>query len=373
MGASVVTALIDDDAVLREMLRAARLGYGTVRARALELLPARCTAQLRDSLLDGLRDQEPEVRQAVAGKLAEDPEPGTADVLRAALDAERDPDVASTLLHALGRRGERGALPAAVRWFDDPEVGPAAVWAMAGIGTPEAVRQIRSALTGGASRPWLRAAAASAIGRLGDRHDVGRLLPLLSDWSPRVCAGALDGLGQLGKRMLPRRSRRTVARALTDNLTADPENTWYTRNALCSYYPEALSRVRRLVDDAPDEARAAALSLLGDADAGRFLAYLDDPHESVRYHAAHGLSRYVRKHHALRGAERANSICSPRSRPTYHPAHGGRRPRRSTPWACKAYATAAEASHSPTATTPAQPAEKSRRLIGMCGRLGEIG
>jgi HEAT repeat protein len=300
----LVMALIDDDAVLTEILRTARQGYGTVRARALESLPARCTAQLRDSLLDGLRDQEPEVRQAAADKLAEDPEPGTAGVLQAALETECDPHVASTLLHALGRRGERGALPAAVRWFDDPEVGPAAVWALADIGTPEAVRQIRSTLTGGASRPWVRAAAASAIGRLGDRHDVDRLLPLLSDWSPRVRTGAVEGLGRLGKRRLPRRSRRTVARALTDNLMADPENTWYTRNALCSYYPEALSRVRRLVDDAPDEARAAALSLLGDADAVRFLAYLDDPHESARFQAAHGLSRYVRKHHALpRGGE----------------------------------------------------------------------
>jgi HEAT repeat protein len=306
----LVRALRDDDAALTAMLRTARDGHGAARARVLELLPARCTAQLRDSLLDGLRDPDPGVREAVVDRLAEDPEPGTGGALLAALETERDPNVVRRLLNALGQRREHGALPAAMRWFDDPNVAPAAVSALASIGTPEAVRQIRSALIPAASRPWVREAAARAIGGLGDRDDVGRLLPLLRDWSPGVRAGAVEGLGQLGKHRLPRGVRHAVAKALTDHLVADRESIWLTRNAVCSYHAEAMPLIRRLVDDAQGETRAAALSLLGDADAGRFLAHLDDPHDSVRMQAAYGLRRYAEKHHALPrgGADRLDVL-----------------------------------------------------------------
>jgi HEAT repeat protein len=291
---SLVWKLMDDDTVLAEVLRTARQGPGTARARVLDMLPARYTAQLRDSLLTGLSDPSPEVRKAVVDRLADDP--ASAGALLTALEEEHDPDVALSLVRALGLLGEDRALPFVVRWLDHPWVGPSAVRGLAGIGTPAAVRRIRAALTQWPRHPQVRAAAAAALGELGDRVD--RLLPLIRDPDKRVRAGALDGLRALADHRRPVRERRRVAEALADRLAADPELVWYARNAL-SGYPEALPRVRRLADEAAGEVRAAALSLLDGADVQRFLTYLDDPDEPVRYHAALGLGRYLRDHGAL--------------------------------------------------------------------------
>jgi HEAT repeat protein len=265
--------------------------------KALEMLPARYTPQLRDSLLSGLRAQAPGLRMAVVPRLADDPEPGTAGILLAALEHERDPDVALTLLNALSHSGERRALTMAVRWLDHPGVGPVAVRALARIGTPSAVRQIRSAVTR-SPHPYVRAAAASALGELGDQRTAGLLLLLIRDPDRRVRAGALDGLRSLGDQRLPRSKRRAVTEALVDRLATEPELTWHARNALAGY-PEALPRVRSLADHGSGEVRAAALSLLEEADVDRFLAHLDDPHEAARYHATLGLGRYVQEHGAL--------------------------------------------------------------------------
>jgi HEAT repeat protein len=294
----LVLTLMHENAVLAEVLDTARQGPGAARVKALEVLPARYTAQLRDSLLGGLRDHSPEVRQAVVGRLADDPEPGTAGVLLAALEEERHPDVARRLLYALARLGERRALTMAVRWLDHPGVGPSAVLVLVGIGTPTAVRRLRSALTESARHPFVRAAAASGLGKLGDRRAVDLLLPLIRDPDERVRAGALDGLRLLADHRLPRRERRRAAEALMDRLVTDPEMVWHTRNAL-SGYPEVLPSLRRVADDMPGQVRSAALSLLGEADVDRFLAYLDDPHEPVRYQATLGIGRYLREHGTL--------------------------------------------------------------------------
>ena len=291
---SLVWKLMGDEAVAAEVLRTARQGSGAARVKALEMLPARYTAQLRDSLLDGLHDEAPEVREAVAARLAGDP--GTAGVLLAALEEEREPRVVRSLLNALRGRSEQPLLTVAERWLHHPGVGPSAVGVLAGIGTPDAVRRLKSALVQGP--PSVRATAAGALGELGDREAVDLLLPLTRDPDRQVRTGALDGLRLLSDHRLPRRDRRRVAEALADRLVADPELVWHTRNALAGY-AEALPLVRRLVDEEPGEVRSAALSLLDEADVDRFLAYLDDPHEAVRYHAALGLGRYAREHGTL--------------------------------------------------------------------------
>jgi HEAT repeat protein len=293
----LVYARMGEDAVVAEVLRTARQGSVAARVKALEMLPARYTPQLRESLLSGLRAQAPELRMAVVPRLADDPEPGTAGVLLAALEHERDPDVARTLLNTLARSGDRRAQTMAVRWLDHPGVGPLAVRALARIGTPGAVRQIKSAVAR-SPHPYVRATAASVLGELGDQRTAGLLLLLIRDPDERVRAGALDGLRSLGDQRLSRSKRRAVTEALVDRLAADPGLTWHARNALTGY-PEALPRVRGLVDHASGEVRAAALSLLEAADVDRFLAHLDDPHEAARYHATLGLGRYVQEHGAL--------------------------------------------------------------------------
>ncbi|MFM9692170.1 HEAT repeat domain-containing protein [Streptomyces europaeiscabiei] len=332
----------DQGPVREELLRTARNGHGLSRARALEMLPARHTRGLRDALLDGLRDECPEVRRAAVGLLAKDLRhgpadallsplrlsgavdalftalrrsgtaesllpvlrpSGTADVLLSALEAETDSDVAARLLSALGGWGDVRAVPAAVRWLDHPEAGPGAVRALAGIGTPTAVRWITSAavsgpgpdLGPGLGHPWVRATAATVLGELAGPGATETLLALLGEPDQRVRAGALKGLDELGRHGLPRPQRHAAAEALLGLLTTDEPNLLHTRNAL-SEYPETLPAVRRLVDHPSDEVRATVLSLLDeddDADVALFLSHLDDPSESVRYQALRGVGRYV--------------------------------------------------------------------------------
>jgi HEAT repeat protein len=287
---------MDDDAMLAEVIRTAREGPGASRAKALEMLPAEYTAQLRDSLLTGLRDQAPEVRRAVVSKLINDPAPGTTDALLAALQDERDPRVASWLLSALGRLRERGALTPAVRWLDHPDAGASAVKALAAIGTSTAVRHIRSALTDGLRTPHVRATAARALGELGDRKAVDLLLPLIHGPNEELRRGALAGLASLGEHRLPRRDRRRVVETLLDHLVTDDELPWHTGHGLSSC-PEALPRLRHLADDASGTRRR-----WGSADTYRNTAY-------------------------ARRTGTSRSPCSPRSRPTRRSARAGRRQR----------------------------------------------
>ncbi|MGW1667380.1 HEAT repeat domain-containing protein [Streptomyces sp. NPDC002324] len=332
----------DEGPVLEQLLHAARHGRGLSRARALEMLPARHRRKLRDSLLDGLRDECPEVRRVVAGILADDPRHGpadallsalrlsgpvdalhyalrrtgtaesllpalrpsdTADAFLSALETETDADVAARLLSALGDRGDVRAVPAAVRWLDHPGSGPDAVRALAAIGTPTAVRWIAAvAVSGpgpdlgpGLGHPHVRATAATALGELAEPGATETLLPLLRDPDQRVRAGALDGLERLSRHELPPPQRQAVAEALLGHLTTDEPNLRHTRNALTEY-PETLPAVRRLIGHASEEVRATVLTLLeedDDADVALFLSHLDDPSASVRREALYGIGRYV--------------------------------------------------------------------------------
>ena len=328
--------------VLEQLLHTARHGHGLARVRALDMLPQQHLRGLRDTFLDGLHDECPAVRRAVVGHLAGDLPHGpadallsplglsgavdtffsalrrsgavesllpvlrpsaTADALLSALEAETDSDVAARLLGVLGRWGDVRAVPAAVRWLDHPGTGTSAVEALAGIGTPTAVRWIRAALVcvpgpdpgPGLGQPAVREAAAIALGRLAAPEATEVLLPLLDDPDQRVRAGAVRGLGLLGRRGLPSRQRHAAAEALLGLLTTDEPNLRYTRDAL-SEYPEALPAVRRLIDHPSDEVRATVLALLDEDDAGDvtlMLSHLDDPSEPVRHQALVGIGRYV--------------------------------------------------------------------------------
>ncbi|WP_217179767.1 HEAT repeat domain-containing protein [Streptomyces sp. AC495_CC817] len=327
--------------VLDEVKRAARHGHGLARARALEMLPERHVRELRDSLLDGLRDECPEVREVAAGLLAGELRgpadallsplglsgavdslfsamrrygaaesllpvlrpSATADALLAALEAETHADVAARLLGVLGRWGDVRAVPAAVRWLDHPDAAAGAVLALADIGTPTAVRSVRAVIVStagpdlgpGLAHPYVRATAATAYGRLAPPDATETLLPLLRDPDQRVRAGAVDGLRRLGERGLPSRERDAVGAALLELLTSDEPTLWHTGNAL-SEYPETLPAVRRLIDHPSGEVRATVLRLLDeddDADVALLLAHLHDPSEPARYQALWGIDRYV--------------------------------------------------------------------------------
>ncbi|MFF6815358.1 HEAT repeat domain-containing protein [Streptomyces sp. NPDC012403] len=293
---SLVYRLRDAPAVRAEVVRTAREGTGAARARALEMLPARCTERLLDSLLAGLRDPSAQVRTAVVRRLlATGPGPA-ADALAVALDGERDPETAAWLLVALGVWSDPRALGPAVRWLGDPVAGPRAARALGGIRTEAAAEELRTALDDRALPGLTRAAAAVAIGESGAWDAVWWLLPLLDDADADLRGGALDGLGTLVDDGLRPWERHAVAWALAAHL-ADGHDVWRTRDALAGL-SQALPAVRRLADRASHgEVRAAALSLLDPdgttGDLRRFVRGLDDPYEAVRYHAALGLTRWA--------------------------------------------------------------------------------
>jgi HEAT repeat protein len=161
---------------------------------------------------------------------------------------------------------------------------------------------LRTALIDSALPGRTRAAAAKAVGEAGRWDAVWVLLPLLDDPDGDVRAGAVAGLDALVQEGLRPWERHAVAEALVAHLVADPHTLWQTHNALIGL-AEALPALRRTVDRTPSaEVRAAALSLLDThnatdentgADLARFLHALDDPDESVRFHAAEGLAHWL--------------------------------------------------------------------------------
>ncbi|MEU0203461.1 MULTISPECIES: HEAT repeat domain-containing protein [unclassified Streptomyces] len=291
-----------DAAVREEVIRTARNGTGTARARALDRLPESHTEQLLDSLLTGLRDPSPAVRIAVARRLFHVEQRQVQDKLAEALRTERDPEVAARLLRGLAERGDEHITEPAVRWLPDPVAGPSAAQALGALDTDTAAAHLRTALADETLPAGTRAASATAIGVQGRWDAVWLLLPLLDDPDDDLRAGALDGLEARVDNGLRLWERHPVAWALAAHLGTDARHTWRTRNAL-SGLAQALPAVRHLADGSGSgEVRAAALSLLdGDdpaderarRDVRRFLRSLDDPYEGVRYQAVLGLTRWV--------------------------------------------------------------------------------
>ncbi|CAL9343079.1 HEAT repeat domain-containing protein [Streptomyces sp. enrichment culture] len=299
---TLLYACKDDEAVRTEVIRTAREGAGAARARALEELPRQCTERLLDALLDGLRDPHPRVRLQAARRLLRVEQPQVQDRLAEALRTERDPEAAAVLLRGLGDRADGRLCDAAVPWLRDPVAGPPAARLLGVLGTDAAATHLRTALADRTVPGRSRAACATAIGAGGRWDAVWLLLPLLDDPDDDLRAGVLDGLEHLVENGLRLWERHPVARALAAHLATDPRHVWRTRNALWGL-TQALPAVRRLADTTDSgEVRAAALSLLDGDDATdeharqdvrRFLRFLDDPHEPVRYEAVLGLRRWM--------------------------------------------------------------------------------
>ncbi|WP_210583608.1 HEAT repeat domain-containing protein [Streptomyces sp. GESEQ-35] len=296
----LVYSFRDDPAVSAEVVRTAEQGTGEARVQALQLLPRQWTERLLDSLVKGLRDESAQVRTAVAGRLLDVEDAQTQNALVEALDAERAASVAALLLHGLGRRGEERVTGPATRWLGDATAGQSAAYALGAAGTRTAAGVLRTAVTDPALPGRTRAAAAKAVGQAGRWDAVWLLLPLLDDLDGEVRASAVDGLDALVDDGLRPWERRSVARALVAHLAADPNTVWQTHNALIGL-AEALPGLRQIVDRTPSpDVRAAALSLLDTdnatdgntgQDLARFVHALDDPDETVRFHAAEGLAR----------------------------------------------------------------------------------
>ncbi|MFE5918011.1 HEAT repeat domain-containing protein [Streptomyces sp. NPDC056468] len=292
----------DAPAVGAELIRTAEQGAPDARVQALQLLPWHSTVRLLDSLVTGLRDAAAQVRIAVTRRLLDIEDAHTQDALVGALEDERDANVADFLLDALGRRGEERVTVPATRWITHSTVGPSAAYALGAAGTRTAAAVLRTALIDPTLPGRTRAAAAKAVGEAGRWDAVWLLLPHLDDPDGEVRAGAVAGLDALVQEGLRLWERHAVAEALVAHLVADPNTIWKTHNALIGL-AEALPALRRTVDRTPSaEVRAAALSLLDTynatdehtgQDLARFVHALDDPDETVRFHAAEGLAHWL--------------------------------------------------------------------------------
>ncbi|HET6857753.1 MAG TPA: HEAT repeat domain-containing protein [Streptomyces sp.] len=300
---NMIYAFKQDPEVDAELVRTARWGEEAARVRALPMLPDQHIDRLLPSLLSDLTDDpSAEVRSAVAFRLTHVRRPETQDALFAALEAERDPEMASRLLFWLRQSGDERLLGPASRWLSDERAGPQAASALGAVGGKAAMRLLRALLTDPTTAAGTLAAAATAYGEKGRWDAVWLLLPLLEHAPPEVCVGALRGLDAMARTGFRPWERAAVARTLVARLDVDPVMVGVAERVLTGL-AEALPGVRELVDRTPSPlVRAAALSLLDPhnaTDAGTphdlplFVRHLDDGDPWVRRVAVKGIGHWV--------------------------------------------------------------------------------
>jgi len=236
-------------------------------------------------LLDLLRDLEPEVLVAAAAALGFVGDP---EVCNALLDemADDNPVVRRAAAEALGHIGDRRAAAAlAQAAADDPadEVRHAAdaalrsisnrtvgvlVEALASDVLPERIRALAALLEEGRTaiipltellrrpEPGARAAAAEALGLLGDPAALDYLLPLLGDEESSVRLAVARALG----RIRHTRSAERLAQALEDQ---DPKVSAAAAGALEALGELAVEPMFQLLTSPGAETRVRAIAVLG--------------------------------------------------------------------------------------------------------------
>ncbi|MGQ4388815.1 HEAT repeat domain-containing protein [Streptomyces sp. SAS_270] len=292
-----------DPDVEAELVRTAQWGADAARVPALWMLPDQHADRLLPSLLRVLTDDpSTEVRCAVAFRLSQVDRPETQDALFAALETDRDPEMARQLLFQLERSGDERLLGPASRWLSDERAGPSAAAALGSVGGKAATRLLRAVLTDPTTAARTLAAAARAYGDMGRWDAVWLLLPLLDHAAPEVYDGALRGLDAMADTGFRPWERAAVARALVARLGVATTLVWVAERVLVGL-AEALPGLRELADQTTSPlVRAAALSLLDPhnaTDAGTphdlplFVRHLDDVDTSVRQAAAEGIAHWV--------------------------------------------------------------------------------
>lgn len=116
--------LLRQKSVLEQVLDTARQGQGLSRARALDMLPSQYLDQLRDSLIEGLRDECPGVRGMAASKLSGYRRSRTVDA------------VLSALARPMRRPPGRPSIPSASGAKSEPCPSPCAGWTIRGRDPP---------------------------------------------------------------------------------------------------------------------------------------------------------------------------------------------------------------------------------------------
>jgi HEAT repeat protein len=230
------------------------------RAFAAELLGRVGGAKAVPALLETVeatRTEDSDVREVSLRALARIADPGAVEPLIRAL-ATAEVWLAPRIADILTRHGELVVDPL-IAVLNDSSRQPARAWAANVLGEVRAQRAFPSLVRSlGDPEDEVRAKAATALGRLGDRRAVGYLLEhLLTDPAPFVRARIASALGQFGGPEVIDR----LVRAL-----GDP--AWWVR--------------MRSVE---------ALEQIGSAAQGPLLVALDDPDSEIRVRAAVALER----------------------------------------------------------------------------------
>jgi HEAT repeat protein len=224
-------AAVGPERALEPLAGALAGGPPTIRVRAAGALGALGDARALTPLARALADPEWSVRRAAVAAIRSLPEPGRqiavlADLhldpierergaqrlrqigllepLAAALRAIDHPGLRAAAARAVARLGQPGVVEALAGAVDDPEpaVRQEATWMLGVTGRPEALAPLTAALAGAAD-PAVRAAAARALGRLGERAALPALAAagVDADEGVRTAAGrAIETLTRAAER-----------------------------------------------------------------------------------------------------------------------------------------------------------------------------
>ena len=242
------------------------------RAFAAELLGRVGGAKAVPALLETIeatRTEDSDVREVSLRALARIADPGAVEPLIRAL-ATAEAWLAPRIADILTRHGDLAVDPL-IAVLDDSSGPPARAWAANVLGEVRAQRAFPSLVRSLADpQDEVRAKAATALGRLGDRRALGYLLEhLLTDPAPFVRVRIASALGQFGG-------------------------------------PEVIDRLVRALGDPAWWVRlrsVEALEQIGSGAEGPLLVALDDPDSEIRVRAAVALERLRVPDHLVRMIE----------------------------------------------------------------------
>jgi HEAT repeat protein len=168
-----------------------------IRERAVVALRSQRTAPVHERLLLLLDDANPAVRARAVEALVDPGKPGLIDRMLEMMTTERNPEVRSALIGALGQMKARKAIPVLENALNDsPEIQGDAIQALGEIGDASALPSLLAMLK--STRAMVRYHAAQALGRLGHKNALAPLAELLADDDSLVRHGCAKALIELG-------------------------------------------------------------------------------------------------------------------------------------------------------------------------------
>ena len=163
---------------------------------------------VRERLVERLEDpaEVPQLRLTAAQLLSDLDYPETAELITAALDAERDKEIIRGYLEILAKRPTRANLDPILAWLDDPIAGEAAAGALwsvisKGILEPESLPAARAAARA-AFGSWPTAAHGRLLAAIGEPKDYAHLEALLDNADAGMRQAVAQGLAWAGARDL---------------------------------------------------------------------------------------------------------------------------------------------------------------------------